>query len=193
MKYHLCSGSIDAVAAAFFLSGLLGFVLRYRSPVSVDTAFLNLGPALVGLFAVPSLLLAMTRSGALPPQKIAGQLEVSPRQMFRGSVSGLLGGLFAAFFPGITGGIGGLLAGHAAAQRDDRVFLAAQSGVLLAERHGGERGLLADVALAIGAGRQVPRPRVGSIVRTRKPVTPRAVTDGDRARPVRKAEDPAPG
>jgi len=35
----------------------------------------------------------------------------------------VMGGMFAAFFPIVTGGIGGLLAGHATAQRDDRVFI----------------------------------------------------------------------
>jgi putative membrane protein len=43
-----------------------------------------------------------------------------------GSLAGALGGLFAAFFPVVTGGIGGLLAGHATAQRDDRLFLISQ-------------------------------------------------------------------
>jgi putative membrane protein len=40
--------------------------------------------------------------------------------------AGALGGLFAAFFPVVTGGIGGLLAGQATAQRDDRLFLISQ-------------------------------------------------------------------
>jgi putative membrane protein len=40
--------------------------------------------------------------------------------------AGALGGLFAAFFPAVTGGIGGFLAGHATAQRDDRLFIISQ-------------------------------------------------------------------
>ena len=38
----------------------------------------------------------------------------------------VLGGLFAAFFPVVTGGIGGFIAGHATAQRDDRLFIISQ-------------------------------------------------------------------
>ncbi|MDL1898677.1 hypothetical protein FBQ82_20730 [Anaerolineae bacterium CFX7] len=34
--------------------------------------------------------------------------------------------MFAAFFPVVTGGVGGYLAGHATAQRDDRVFIISQ-------------------------------------------------------------------
>ena len=41
-------------------------------------------------------------------------------------VGGGMGGLFAAFFPVVTGGIGGFLAGHATAQRDDRLFIISQ-------------------------------------------------------------------
>jgi putative membrane protein len=37
-----------------------------------------------------------------------------------------MGGLFAAYFPIVTGGMGGLLAGHATAQRDDRLFIVSQ-------------------------------------------------------------------
>jgi putative membrane protein len=40
--------------------------------------------------------------------------------------AGSLGGLFAAFFPAVTAGIGGFLAGHATAQRDDRLFIVSQ-------------------------------------------------------------------
>jgi putative membrane protein len=46
--------------------------------------------------------------------------------VLRGTLAGVLGGLFAAFFPVVTGGIGGFLAGHATAQRDDRLFLISQ-------------------------------------------------------------------
>jgi putative membrane protein len=34
--------------------------------------------------------------------------------------------MFAAFMPVVTGGIGGFIAGHATAQRDDRLFVASQ-------------------------------------------------------------------
>jgi putative membrane protein len=53
-------------------------------------------------------------------------VDLSPRLIARGVGAGALGGLFAAFFPVVTGGIGGFLAGHATAQRDDRLFIVSQ-------------------------------------------------------------------
>ena len=65
----------------------------------------------------------MTR---VPEQHIGASLDVTPSLLARGVFAGLLGGGFAAFFPVVTGGIGGLLAGHATAQRDDRLFILSQ-------------------------------------------------------------------
>ncbi len=111
----------------FLLSGLLGFVLRYRSPISVSVAFQNLMPAFVGLFAVPWLVVNILGSADLPPQREDPEyLPLGTSVLVRGVGAGALGGLFAAFFPGVTGGIGGLLAGHATAQRNDRFFLVSQ-------------------------------------------------------------------
>jgi putative membrane protein len=53
-------------------------------------------------------------------------VDLSPGLIVRGVGAGALGGLFAAFFPVVTGGIGGFLAGHATAQRDDRLFIVSQ-------------------------------------------------------------------
>jgi TctA family transporter len=44
----------------------------------------------------------------------------------RGTLSGVAGGLFASFLPVVSGGVGGLLSGHATAQRDERIFLISQ-------------------------------------------------------------------
>ncbi len=110
----------------FILSGLLGFVLLYRSPVPVTAAYQNLLPAFVGFFAIPGVLQQLLAGSRPPPQHIAATLDVTPGLIARGVGAGSLGGLFAAFFPVVTGGIGGFLAGHATAQRDDRVFLISQ-------------------------------------------------------------------
>ena len=110
----------------FLLSGLLGFVLLYRSPVSVDVAFQNIMPAFVGLFAVPWCLLNLVSATQPPPQRIVQRLEIGADHLLRGAAAGGLGGGFAAFFPVVTGGVGGMLAGHATAQRDERVFLVSQ-------------------------------------------------------------------
>lgn len=118
--------NLVAGLATFVLSGLLGFVLMYRSILPVHAAYQNLLPAFVGLFAVPWVLQNLLARVELPPQHIASDVDAPVGLVGRGVFAGALGGLFAAFFPVVTGGIGGLLAGHATAQRDDRLFILSQ-------------------------------------------------------------------
>ncbi len=118
--------SLTAGLATFFLSGLLGLVLMYRPLVPVDVGYQNLLPAFVGLFAVPWVLQNLVARTQVPPQHFARTVDAGPGELVRGTLAGALGGLFAAFFPVVTGGIGGFLAGHATAQRDERVFVISQ-------------------------------------------------------------------
>ncbi len=118
--------SLTAGLITFVLSGLLGFVLMYRSLVPVQVAYQNLLPAFVGLFAVPWVIQNLLAKIELPPQHIAGNVDAPFSAIFQGTAAGVMGGLFAAFFPVVTGGIGGFLAGHATAQRDERAFIISQ-------------------------------------------------------------------
>jgi putative membrane protein len=118
--------SLTAGLITFVLSGILGFVLLYRSLVPVTIAYQNLLPAFIGLFAVPWILQNILSRIELPEQHIAKSVDATPWLIFRGTFAGALGGLFAAFFPVVTGGLGGFLAGHATAQRDDRLFIISQ-------------------------------------------------------------------
>lgn len=128
---------LGAGLLTFILSGILGFVLLYRSPVPVEASFQNLLPAFVGLFAAPGLL-QMLAFGVRPPQQNSDlRLPATPWQLARGTLTGVAGGLFAGVLPVISGGIGGLLAGHATAQRDDRVFLISQGASKIAYYAGG--------------------------------------------------------
>ena len=117
---------LGAGLLTFFLSGWLGFILLYRSPVSAEVAFQNIMPAFVGLFAVPWCLLNVASGTRIPPQRISNTLGINADVILRSAAAGGLGGGFAAFFPVVTGGVGGLLAGHATAQRDERVFMMSQ-------------------------------------------------------------------
>jgi putative membrane protein len=110
----------------FILSGLLGFVLLFKSPVPAEVSFQNLLPAFVGLFGMPWVLENIVSSTQIPKQHLADSIDASPGLIARGIGAGALGGLFAAIFPIVTGGIGGYLAGHATAQRDDRIFIISQ-------------------------------------------------------------------
>ncbi len=118
--------SLGAGIATFVVSGAFGFILLYRSPVSIEVAFQNIMPAFVGLFAIPWCLLNIISGTGVPPQRVYKELEVDGDVLMRSMAAGGLGGGFAAFFPVVTGGIGGMLAGHATAQRDERVFLMSQ-------------------------------------------------------------------
>ncbi len=118
--------SLTAGLATFLLSGLLGFVLMYKSLVPVQVAYQNLLPSFIGLFAVPWVLQNLLAHTEIPPQHFARSVDIGPGELIRGTLAGALGGLFAAFFPLVTGGIGGFLAGHATAQRDERIFLISQ-------------------------------------------------------------------
>ncbi len=108
----------------FALSGVLGFILLYKSPLDEKNAFQNLMPAFIGLFTLPWLIINTVSRAKIPPQEITAGIYKSA--VFKGAVAGSIGGGFAAFFPVITGGIGGFLAGHATAIRDNRAFLASQ-------------------------------------------------------------------
>jgi putative membrane protein len=118
--------SLGAGLFTFLLSGLMGFILMYRSPVSTEVAFQNIMPAFVGLFAIPWCLLNIISGAEIPKQHISKSLDVDGEIILRSTGAGGLGGGFAAFFPVITGGVGGLLAGHATAQRNEKVFIMSQ-------------------------------------------------------------------
>ncbi|MBN1921795.1 MAG: tripartite tricarboxylate transporter permease [Anaerolineae bacterium] len=129
--------SLIAGLATFLLSALLGFILMYRPLVPLEVAYQNLLPAFVGLFAVPWVVQNLLARVELPPQHRARTLDLSPLVLLHGITAGVLGGMFAAFFPVVTGGIGGLLAGHATAQRDDRAFIISQGASKVAYYVGG--------------------------------------------------------
>ncbi|MGD9145182.1 MAG: tripartite tricarboxylate transporter permease [Anaerolineae bacterium] len=129
--------SLGAGLLTFLLSGLLGMVLLYSNLVPAERAFQNLLPAFVGLFAVPWVLQNLLSQAQVPAQHAAGSVDLTPGLIARGVGAGALGGLFAAFFPVVTGGIGGFLAGHATAQRDDRLFILSQGASKLIYYVGG--------------------------------------------------------
>jgi putative membrane protein len=118
--------SLGVGLLTLLLSGLLGLVLFYSSLVPAEMAFQNLMPAFVGLFAIPWVLQNLLSQAQVPAQHASWSVDLSPGLIVRGVGAGALGGLFAAFFPVVTGGIGGFLAGHATAQRDDRLFIVSQ-------------------------------------------------------------------
>lgn len=115
--------SLAAGILTLILSGLLGFILMWKYQVSETIPFSNIMPAFVGLFGIPWVIQNIISGTEVPPQHTANSIDSSPFVVFRGVSSGFIGGGFAAFFPLVTGGIGGLMAGHATAQNDERSFI----------------------------------------------------------------------
>lgn len=118
--------SLGAGWLTFLLSGVLGFVLLNSNLIPAEMAFQKLMPAFVGLFGIPWVLQNLLSQAWAPKQETTRSVHLTPALALRGVGAGALGGFFAAFFPAVTGGIGAFLAGHATAQRDDRLFLISQ-------------------------------------------------------------------
>lgn len=118
--------SLGAGILTFLLSGFLGFIVLNKNLLPMKSSFQSLMPVFVGLFAVPSVLTNIVAKVKIPEQHISKSIDVTPDVSLRAVISGSLGGLFAAMFPIVTAGIGGLVAGHATAQRDERVFVMSQ-------------------------------------------------------------------
>ncbi|MBF0499787.1 MAG: tripartite tricarboxylate transporter permease [Candidatus Riflebacteria bacterium] len=116
-------GFLAVGLATFLLSGLLGFIVMAKTMVPLDFAFQSITPVFVGLFALPWLITNIINIGVIPKQHIATTLDLDWDLFVRGIFSGFLGGFFAAFIPIVTAGVGGLMAGHATAQRDTRLFV----------------------------------------------------------------------
>ena len=107
----------------FLLSGLLGFIVMSKTMVPIDFAFQSITPVFVGLFAIPWLITNIINIGSVPKQYESPSMELDWDLVVRGTFGGFLGGFFAAYVPIVTAGVGGLIAGHATAQRDGRLFV----------------------------------------------------------------------
>lgn len=107
----------------FTLSAFLGMIILNRTLVPSEMAFQGVMPAFVGLFAIPWVIQNILSRHDPPKQYIAESLDCSLGIFVRAMGSGGLGGMFSAIFPVVTAGVGSLLAGHATAQHDDRIFL----------------------------------------------------------------------
>jgi len=107
----------------FVLSALLGMLIFYKTTMPIDRTFQSLMPPLVGMFAVPNLLINIISDMEIPKQHISKSVDIRPDEAFRGGGSGVLGGIFGAFMPAVTAGVAGLISGHATAQKGDKPFI----------------------------------------------------------------------
>ena len=107
--------------ATFALFGLPGVLLFCRPLVPAEVSLQGLAPAFVGLFAIPWVLQNLVSRTPIPIQRTQGGAAIPPDMVARGVGAGVAGGLLVAFLPIVNGSIGGLKAGQATAQRDDRL------------------------------------------------------------------------
>ncbi|HOE28263.1 MAG: tripartite tricarboxylate transporter permease [Candidatus Aureabacteria bacterium] len=110
----------------FALSAFLGFIILNRTMVPLDMSFQGIMPVFVGLFAVAGIIQNLVSKQKVPPQHEATSIDVDYRLLGKGIFAGTIGGGLAATIPAVTGGIGGIIAGHATGQRDDRIFVISQ-------------------------------------------------------------------
>jgi putative membrane protein len=83
-------------------------------------------PAFVGLFGLPWMLHNVLSRARIPRQHVSRSVDATPALVARAIAAGSFGGILAAILPAITVGIGGLIAGQAAAERDERAFIVSQ-------------------------------------------------------------------
>jgi len=116
---------------AFMLSGLLGCVVFFSSPLPVPGPYPGLVPVFAGLFAVPRLLVGLFAAPRppLPRQSMSAGAAPSLAAVAAGAVAGSAGGLFAAAVPAFTGGIGNLISGRALSPACGAAFFISQGAV----------------------------------------------------------------
>ncbi len=115
--------SLSAGWAVFFLSMMMGFIIMNISILAPQRAFQNLMPVVVGFFGVSYMLMNYISRAQIPAQKVGNEVYMKKMDILRGSSSGFLGGMFAAFEPVITAGPGMKLSAHATGASGDSQFM----------------------------------------------------------------------
>ena len=118
--------NLSAGILTFVISGILGFIIMNKPLLRTEYSFQNIMPVFVGLYAIPWVIGNIFSKTDIPKQYISKSVGMDHRLWARGGLAGFMGGMIAAFMPVVTGGIGGFIAGHATAQRDDRLFIISQ-------------------------------------------------------------------
>lgn len=115
--------SLSAGFLTFILAMLLGFIILNRTVTTVNVSFQNLMPVFVGMIGLPWVLTSMLTQARIPKQVIQDTYYISKKDMIRGTTTGFLGGMFAAYEPVITAGTSGVLAGHSLSTSGDMQFM----------------------------------------------------------------------
>lgn len=122
---------VIAGLATLVLSGLLGLLLYYRSPLPLTASFLNFVPAVIGLFSVPGLLIQVFMSEHPKGSGEAGSSVAPPQErdqadFLHATACGAFAGIITALIPALTGALGALLTQLLTGAQNKRTQLAAQ-------------------------------------------------------------------
>lgn len=118
--------------ATLLLSGLLGLVLYYRSPIPLTSSILNFIPAIIGLFTLPGILMHIgvpirpRGSDALPGSCVTTEPHAHKIHFFHAITCGAVSGMITSLIPALTGAIGALLTQRLVGARNPRTHLVAQ-------------------------------------------------------------------
>jgi putative membrane protein len=125
-KFKWAWANLIAGIGTMALAGFMGFIILNRTLVPLNMSFQGIMPVFVGLFAVAIISRNLVSNQQIPPQHIGSTIDLDHRLLAKGVFAGTLGGGIAAVTPAVTGGIGGIVAGAATGQRDDRIFVISQ-------------------------------------------------------------------
>ena len=107
----------------FALASILGFIIMYGNIMPVEAAYFGMLPALIGVFAIPSLIMNIISRTEVPKQRIQRSVDATIVDIVKGGLAGFSGGFFAAIVPALTGGMGSVIAGQATGQREESQFI----------------------------------------------------------------------
>lgn len=125
-KFKWAWANLIAGIGTMALAGFMGFIILNRTFVPLEMSFQGIMPVFVGLFAVAIIARSIVSQEKVPAQHISSSIDLDHRLLAKGVFAGTLGGGIAAVTPCVTGGIGGIVAGAATGQRDDRIFVISQ-------------------------------------------------------------------
>ncbi|MBN2408037.1 MAG: tripartite tricarboxylate transporter permease [Elusimicrobia bacterium] len=104
--------------ATFTLAGIFGLIYLAKPIVPAANSFQNIMPVFIGFFAIPSIIQVLISDFRPPRQYQSKYINADWKDFSYGMLPGFVGGMLAAYLPGVTAGIGAMLAGHATNHRN---------------------------------------------------------------------------
>jgi putative membrane protein len=116
-------GQLGMGLFTFFAAGILGMFVFFNTIIPVHSAFQSLMPVFIGLFALSSQIMTVVTKASIPPQHMALSLDMAAHDAARGSMTGLVAGMFSCLTPGLTPGPALLMSAHATASSGEKQFI----------------------------------------------------------------------